>query len=645
MIRFWCPVNEIQTRKILITDNKTLRFPKQIALISAPWPLFSRPSIQLGALKAYLKTVSPDLSVTCYHFFLTLAKTVGYPVYHILSNETWLAESIYAALLYPEQMEPIRRFFMSHASKHRELNDLDFLDLTGRIQSVSDTFIEKTDWAAMDMVGLSICLCQLTASLYFFREIRRRAPDLPLIAGGSIIGGRTAMDLLTAFPEIDLIVFGEGEKPLARIIRHLQDGGTCRDIPPTAGIVSRNDEGGTDSTAFDQLPDLTDLPVPDFSEYFETLAKFPADKRFFPILPMEISRGCWWRVERPDPEIRRQPQGCAFCNLNLQWQGYRSKVPDQVIHEIEYLTDIHKVLSVAFMDNALPLKNCREIFKMLAEKGKDFQFFGELRATTPRRMLEVLSTAGLRRVQIGIESLSSRLLKKLNKGTTAMDNIEIMKHCEALGIKNMANLILHFPGSDAADVTETLRAITFARFFRPLRIVYFWLGMDSPVWENPRSYGLTAVFNHPHYRKLFPENICRRMRFMVQDYRGDKMFQRKLWQPVIQAVEKWRQDYQQLHAGPYAGPILTLHDGQSFLFLRERRVGAEPVNHRLEGTSRKIYLFCDHQRGFEEIKTQFASMSVDKIRSFLTMMTDKKLMFADNEQYLSLAVCSRIPVR
>ncbi len=627
-----------------MTDNKMLRFSNRISLISAPWPLFSRPSIQLGALKAYLKAVFPDLSVTCHHFYLILAKAVGYPVYQILSNETWLAESIYAALLYPEQAERIRRFFASQAGKYRELDGLDFSDLTGRIQFVSDTFIEETDWSSMDMAGLSVCLCQLTASLYFFREIRRRAPDLPLIAGGSIIGCRTATDLLAAFPEIDLIVFGEGEKPMARIIRHLQDGGRCRDIPPTAGIVSRNDESAIDSTAFDQLPDLTDLPMPDFFEYFELLAKFPADKRFFPTLPLEISRGCWWHGGRPDPKFHQPSQGCAFCNLNLQWQGYRTKVPEQVVHEIEHLTDTHKVLSVAFMDNALPPKKSQEIFKSLAEKNKDFQFFGELRATTPRRMLETLSVAGLREVQIGIESLSSRLLRKLNKGATAMDNLEIMKHCEALGIKNTANLILHFPGSDAADVTETLRVITFARFFRPLRIVHFWLGMDSPVWKNPRNYGLSAVFNHPHYRKLFPDNICHRVQFMVQDYRGDKIFQRKLWRPVIRAVEKWRQNYQQLHVEPYAEPILTPHDGQSFLLLRERRVGAEPVNHRLEGTSRKIYLFCDHQRGFEEIKAQFASTPADKIRSFLTMMTDKRLMFADNEQYLSLAVCVRTPV-
>ncbi|MDX9820252.1 MAG: RiPP maturation radical SAM C-methyltransferase, partial [Desulfococcus multivorans] len=471
--------------------------------------------------------------------------------------------------------------------------------------------------------------------------IRRKVPHLPLIIGGSFIGGRTAADLLKVFPEIDLIVIGEGEKPLARLIEQLRTGEGLRDLRSGNGIISRNCVEDADETSLSQLPDLSGLPRPDFSEYFDLLAKFPGDRRFFPTLPLEASRGCWWQSVTPAAEAQTQPKGCAFCNLNVQWQGYRAKAPTQVVSEVENLTSAHKVLSVAFMDNVLPPKQSREIFTALAATGKDFQFFAELRASTSLPMLEILAQAGVSEVQIGIESLSSRLLKKLNKGTTAMDNLEIMKHCEGLGIQNAANLILHFPGSDQEDVAETLRAIRFARFFRPLRIVQFWLGMDSPVWKNSRDFGLKAVFNHPAYKSLFPEAIYRRVQFMVQDYRGDKGAQHKLWRPVVEAVEAWRSDYAKLHADPSDGPILTLHDGRSFLILRERRAGAEPVNHRLEGSSRKIYLSCNRQRRFSDIAETFAPLSGEAIRSFLAMMVRKGLMFAENDAYLSLAVQKR----
>jgi len=128
------------------------------------------------------------------------------------------------------------------------------------------------------------------------------------------------------------------------------------------------------------------------------------------------------------------------------------------------------------MDNLLPLKTSRDIFSRIERLGKDFRLFGEIRATTPGRVLEVMQAAGMQGVQIGIEALSTRLLKKLNKGTTAIQNIEIMKHCEMTGITNSSNLILYFPGSDQEDVIETLRNLDFVLPFRPLKIVHFWLG-------------------------------------------------------------------------------------------------------------------------------------------------------------------------
>ena len=81
----------------------------------------------------------------------------------------------------------------------------------------------------------------------------------------------------------------------------------------------------------------------------------------------------------------------------------------------------------------------------------------------------------MREVQIGIEARSSSLLKKLHKGTSAIQNLEIMKNCEALGIRNISNLILQFPGSDEKDVAETLEVLEFAWPFHPLKAVSFWL--------------------------------------------------------------------------------------------------------------------------------------------------------------------------
>jgi hypothetical protein len=249
-----------------------------------------------------------------------------------------------------------------------------------------------------------------------------------------------------------------------------------------------------------------------------------------------------------------------------------------------------------------------------------------------------MQDAGMYEVQIGIESLSTRLLKKLNKGTTAIQNLEIMKNCEELGIINVSNLILHFPGSDLIDVEETLKNLEFAVPFRPLRCVHFWLGFGSPVYNYSKNFDIKAVFNHPNYAALFPPHIFKSMNFMIKAYRGDLMFQRKIWQPVKKKMRIWKKRYSELHKGPLYTPILSFRDGREFLIIHQKRVGSEPSTHRLIGTSRAIYLFCQRHRSLKRIFAHFPKISEDSVVSFLRMMVEKRLMFEENGRYLSLAI-------
>jgi len=454
--------------------------------------------------------------------------------------------------------------------------------------------------------------------------------------------GGSAKNLLKVFPEIDFVIIGEGELPLSRLIRNLKDSQKIVDISLIPGIVTAKKMNIENRVDLSQIKDLEDIPIPDYDDYFNLLQSFKPGKTFFPTLPAEISRGCWWKGASIEREMNSvdgdKKTGCSFCNLNLQWEGYRSKNAKQVTTEIDYLTSKYKNLSVAFMDNLIPLKASKDIFTRLGELKKDLRIFCEIRAATPKRVLEDMKSAGVREVQIGIEALSTRLLKKLNKGTTAIQNLEIMKNCEDLGIVNTSNLILHFPGSDIEDVKETMQNMEFAMFFRPMRFVHFWLGLESPVWQNPKYFGIKAVFNHPNYATLFPQEIYRQMVFMIQAYRGDIGYQRKLWQPVKRKVREWKKEYDEFHKGPVHSPILSYQDGEDFLIIRQRRLSDDPLTHRLEGMSRQIYLFCGQHRSLKRILKQFPKLKQDKVIPFLKMMVDKKLMFEENNRYLSLAV-------
>jgi ribosomal peptide maturation radical SAM protein 1 len=614
--------------------NKKI-FKNRIALISPPWPVFNRPSIQLGTLKAYVKKQIPELEIVAYHFYLQLAESIGYDIYKVLSERTWIAESVYAALLYPENFVRIEKFFHKQSRGKSEIGNLTFDRLVQKVEHISKRFISENYWSGFGLVGFSVCLCQLTSSLYFMRQIKVMCPEMVIVAGGSLIAASSAKAMLQAFPRIDAIIVGEGEKPLAGLLEHLRKTNSLTNLPIIDGVVIRQSDQG--SVCFSQTPSLSEIPPPDYQEYFDMLKKFAPEKRFFPVLPAEISRGCWWR-SKSGPKGEK---GCTFCNLNLQWNGYRTKKTQQVVSEIDAMTSRYGLLSVSFMDNVIPPKQTVPIFNALSSLKKDFHLFCELRASVGENELRILRQAGVEEVQVGIEALSTSLLKKMNKGVTAIQNIEIMKHCEGLSIKDISNLLICFPGSDKQDVAQTLEAISFLHPFRPLKIVFFWLGLESPVYRNYKNFGLRAVFNHPNYRMLFPPKIADNIEFLIQDYTGDKVRQKKLWRPVIDAVSAWKKAYEKLHEKPSAGPILSYRDGREFMIIRERRINGEPQNHRLTGSSRTIYLFCNHTRSIDDIIEKFPSLDKEKLLAFLKMMTQKKLMFQENGEFLSLAVPER----
>jgi ribosomal peptide maturation radical SAM protein 1 len=565
--------------------------------------------------------------------YLNVAHAIGYDVYQAISKRTWLAETVYAALLYPERHDAIERLFRKRASGNPVLSPVVFEVLVRQVKDITDASIQQIDWHDIDLVGFSVCLCQLTSSLYAARKIKEISADIITLFGGSTVSNPFCRKYLDAFTDIDLIVNGEGELPLLRLLQHLEKYGDIETADTIDGVVTR---GTPDDHVpfFSQLPHLGCLTTPDYDDYFKTLGTFSPARRFFPTLPVEASRGCWWKGDLSE----ERNKGCAFCNLNLQWNGYRKRAFTEVVHDIDTLTERHQSLSVAFMDNVLPAESSGGLFAGLGRLNKDLQMFSEIRASIPLKTLTQMASAGMTEVQVGIESLSSNLLKKMNKGITTIHNLEIMKNCEALDLRNASNLMLCFPGSDESDVMETMKNLEFARPYRPLKPVNFWLGLGSPVWQNPAQFHIRSISNHAHYRVLFPEHVTGRVRFSMQTYRGDQLHQRKLWQPVEKKIQAWRKMYADLHRQPSAGPILSYRDGGRFLIVRQRRLNADPLQHRLTGPSREIYLFCGKVRSFKRIMLQFPKLSEDKLRRFLRMMTGKGLMFEEQGKFLSLAV-------
>jgi hypothetical protein len=125
---------------------------------------------------------------------------------------------------------------------------------------------------------------------------------------------------------------------------------------------------------------------------------------------------------------------------------------------------------------------------------------------------------------------------------------------------------------------------------------------------------------------------------MLQRYEGNVEKQQRLWTKVTKALKSWRTAYDNLHSAGNKNPMLSYQDGGTFLVIRERRPTGDDRSHRLRGSSRQIYLFCEKNRSLSKIAERFPGLGQEKILPFLTMMVGKKLMFREGERFLSLAV-------
>ncbi len=194
----------------------------RLALVSMPWPLANRPSIQLATLKSFLREKASEVEIDCYHPYLQVGNLLGIPAYNNIAERTWMAEAIYGYLLNPKKRAEILDLVRKeHASRTKKAPP-DLKTISSQIHRLHQGHHFDLEWSSYDLVGFSICLSQLTSSLYMIRQIRARHPSCRIVVGGSSCAGELGYSLLANLPEIDFVVSGEGELPLLELINRIK---------------------------------------------------------------------------------------------------------------------------------------------------------------------------------------------------------------------------------------------------------------------------------------------------------------------------------------------------------------------------------------------------------------------------------------
>lgn len=330
-----------------------------------------------------------------------------------------------------------------------------------------ESTIQKYNYFKPDIIGV-------TSSSYFIQEAYKIAryfkeKKVPTILGG--IHATICTD--DAASNFDMVVKGEGELPILRILSEGHD----------RGIFFT-----------DQPIDINQMPLPARDllrmDYYSTMSRrfphwgayvhFPVNAK---VLATLISRGCPWP--------------CAFCHNSSHELPFRIYSPDKVVQELTFLKEQYGVKYFVFEDdNIFTNKNkIKEILSGIARSGLNMKWIASARVDgLDEEIVDLAKQSGCVKLTFGFETGSQRMLDEMKKKAKVEDAYEVVKLCRKYKIKVGGFFMVGFPNEEVADVLQTRNLIKKLR-------------LDNIIVSIATAFPATQWWKIAQERKLVPERI------------------------------------------------------------------------------------------------------------------------------------------
>ncbi|WP_030439904.1 RiPP maturation radical SAM C-methyltransferase [Actinoplanes subtropicus] len=552
-----------------------------VVLVSMPFADADRPSLQLGLLKVAVEKAG--FAVRTMHASLDFASLVGMSAYRMLAAHRgrqfgdWLFSVAAFGRGAPDPAGSIVADFGS------EVPPLDLLELRDRVvPSFLDSLAGDPAWRAAQFVGFTTTFQQNVASFALARRLKERYPGIVTVFGGANFDGVMGAEYHRALSCVDHFVSGPGEAALPLLLG----------APPS-------DISG----------------IPDFDEYFERAERLGLLDRESVLLPYESSRGCWWG----------EKHHCTFCGLNGETMRYRSKPPEQVLAELDTLARRYRTFRFEAVDNILDPRYLTTVMPALTSAGYDL--FYEVKANLSRADLRLLARAGVRRLQPGLESLSSRVLRLMRKGVRAAQNVCLLKWARYYDIDIAWNLLWGFPGETADDYSAQAAAIpSLAHLQPPGSADRIWLERFSPLFAEAVS-----PEPEPSYRYVYPSSVD--LSRAAYFFEWPSPLDDAVYTGVRSAVGLWNSNWASLER-----PTLTYRAIPGLLQIQDRRPAFPRGTYTFPDPVAAIYLACDERPRSVAAIAREAGVSEKMGQNAIAELAARGLLFLDEDRAIGLAV-------
>ena len=611
-----------------------------IILLHMPYAAVERPSIGLGTLQACLQREGLESEVI--YGNLLYAQRIGlkrYKLVELTPTDVFLGEWTFSSAAFPDFHSDTDRYFQeleldvieAILCEREKLRPV-FQEMRDDTPAFIDEMVELVLSKNPRIVGAGSTFQQHCASLAILRRLKEERPDLITVLGGANCEGVMGQLSHSQFPWVDYVVSGEADEIVAPFFRSLLEG-TDEELPDS--VLSPDRRGVLPGRS--KVEEMDRVPLPRYDDYFQQLERLEVGSRIEPGLLVESSRGCWWGATKH----------CTFCGLNGTGMNYRSKSAENALNDFTELERKYGGRRFEVVDNILDMRYFRTVLPQLEER--DYSIFYETKANLKREHVATLARAGVRWIQPGIESMHDEVLRHIEKGSTALINVQLLKWTREFGVRVSWNFLAGFPGEKDEWYAEMAAWLPLIAHLQPpqeqspdplwtWRVTQIRYERFSPYHVAPEKYGLSLKPNR-YYSYIYPleTSQLQDLAYFFEDETalalprtGERPDEAS--RPGRRALEEWVDHWIRIYwkGNPL---ILSMRDENERLMIIDTRPCALQRVVHLEGREREVYLECDTPKA----RKSFSDQEV------VDSLVQRKLMLELDGKVLSLAVRGDLP--
>lgn len=324
-----------------------------------------------------------------------------------------------------------------------------------------------------DAVGATSVTMNFYKAQQILHDVKSYDPEIITMMGGPHVSF-TAIDTLKSYPEIDLVVIGEGEDTIAELTHILKKKNKWQDV---RGIAYRSGDEIVVTGRRDFIMDIDRIPSP--SRHLLPISRYRA--LGFPV-SLITGRGC--------------PYSCIFClGRKMVGSKVRKRNPRLVLDEIEtiigYGFDRINIADDLFTADK---ERVKEICTGIKERSLKFVWSAFARVdTVNREIFDLMAAAGCDSVSFGVETGNPEMLKRIKKGIKLEQVYSAVKMCQESGMIAHASFIIGLPGETKDTLLET---DDFARSTKAIYGYHFLAPFPgTTVREKIDDYDLEIITN------------------------------------------------------------------------------------------------------------------------------------------------------